>query len=294
MSSLLSQRGEFKLKKGSAFHWDFFAVGLVMLLCGLLGIPYAHGLIPQAPLHVQSLRIMSDTVDEKGIKRSKCVGVRENRLSPLFHDVLILVLTLWGQVVLKGIPKALMTGLFLFMGISSFEGNQFVDRLKLWIMNPQFHGVEGYLHVKRVRLLEIIFFTVIQLVCWAIIFGFTLSPASLIFPVLIVLLIPLRKLLLPCCFKPQSLYYLDNDDDIAVEENEILVPGTTVKEPEHAVVIIKLDEFGNVIETIHIDEKPPLPEVVTETVADISNMNAAPQQEPLPQTPISDNEEGAN
>jgi len=45
VSSLLSQRGEFKLKKGSAFHWDFFVVGLIMLLCGLLGIPFAHGKI---------------------------------------------------------------------------------------------------------------------------------------------------------------------------------------------------------------------------------------------------------
>jgi len=198
---------------------------------------------------------MSDYTDEKGVKKSKCVGVRENRLSPLFHDILILVLTLWGQVVLRGIPKALMTGLFLFMGISSFEGNQFVDRLKLWIMNPKFHGIEGFLHVKRVRLLEVILFTIIQLVCWAIILGFTLSPASLVFPVLIVMLIPLRKLLLPLCFKPTSLYYLDNEDDIAVEEDDTLLPGKVSEAEQSAVIIIKMDENGNVLETIHIEDK---------------------------------------
>ena len=51
VSSLLCQAPEFKLKKGSAYHWDFFVVGLLLLLTGLLGLPPVNGLIPQAPLH---------------------------------------------------------------------------------------------------------------------------------------------------------------------------------------------------------------------------------------------------
>eukprot|EP00640_Fibrocapsa_japonica_P000600 CAMPEP_0113946192 /NCGR_PEP_ID=MMETSP1339-20121228/55365_1 /TAXON_ID=94617 /ORGANISM="Fibrocapsa japonica" /LENGTH=640 /DNA_ID=CAMNT_0000952161 /DNA_START=51 /DNA_END=1972 /DNA_ORIENTATION=+ /assembly_acc=CAM_ASM_000762 len=48
VSSLLAQTPEFGLKKGSAYHWDFFIVGISILLTGLLGIPPTNGLIPQA------------------------------------------------------------------------------------------------------------------------------------------------------------------------------------------------------------------------------------------------------
>merc|ERR1719203_1352408 len=55
VSSLLAQAPEFGLKKGTAYHWDFFVVGIQILITGLLGIPPVNGLIPQAPLHTDAL-----------------------------------------------------------------------------------------------------------------------------------------------------------------------------------------------------------------------------------------------
>eukprot|EP01121_Diplochlamys_sp_Union-15-3_P014485 TRINITY_DN4616_c0_g1_i1.p1 TRINITY_DN4616_c0_g1~~TRINITY_DN4616_c0_g1_i1.p1 ORF type:complete len:275 (-),score=30.83 TRINITY_DN4616_c0_g1_i1:80-904(-) len=55
VSSLLSQKPDFNLKKGSAFNWDYCVLGLTMIICAILGIPPTNGLIPQAPLHVRSL-----------------------------------------------------------------------------------------------------------------------------------------------------------------------------------------------------------------------------------------------
>lgn len=55
VSSIMAQNKDFNLKKGSAFHLDFFVVGISLILTGIFAIPPTNGLIPQAPLHVISL-----------------------------------------------------------------------------------------------------------------------------------------------------------------------------------------------------------------------------------------------
>jgi len=60
VSSLLSQKKEFNLQKPSSYNWDFFALGLTIILTGFLGIPPVNGLIPQAPLHTRSLAIITE------------------------------------------------------------------------------------------------------------------------------------------------------------------------------------------------------------------------------------------
>jgi hypothetical protein len=59
VSSLISQNAEFKLKKPSAFNWDFMMLGAMTVLCGIVGVPPPNGLIPQAPLHVYSLAFIA-------------------------------------------------------------------------------------------------------------------------------------------------------------------------------------------------------------------------------------------
>jgi hypothetical protein len=58
VSSLMAQQQKgLRLTKPVAFNWDFFIVGLTMLLTSWLGLPFSHGLIPQAPLHVRALAL---------------------------------------------------------------------------------------------------------------------------------------------------------------------------------------------------------------------------------------------
>ncbi len=47
VSSLLSQRQAMNLRKPAAYNWDFVVVGLMVVVCGVLGIPPTNGLIPQ-------------------------------------------------------------------------------------------------------------------------------------------------------------------------------------------------------------------------------------------------------
>ena len=62
----MAQSSDFKLKKGSAYHLDFFVLGVCIICTGLLGIPPCNGLIPQAPLHTKSLCVLK-TEKRRGV-----------------------------------------------------------------------------------------------------------------------------------------------------------------------------------------------------------------------------------
>ncbi|KAL2610878.1 hypothetical protein R1flu_022570 [Riccia fluitans] len=55
VSAQLAQQPEFNLVKPPAYHWDLFVLSLMVLTCGLLGLPPSHGVLPQSPMHTRSL-----------------------------------------------------------------------------------------------------------------------------------------------------------------------------------------------------------------------------------------------
>lgn len=52
-------------------------------------------------------------------------------------------------------------------------------------------------------------FTLVQVVCFAVIYGVTWTPAAIVFPIFILLLVPLRRFLLPRWFAHDALQELD-------------------------------------------------------------------------------------
>jgi len=210
VSSLLSQTPNFKLKKGSAYHWDFFVVGINIFITGILGIPPTNGLIPQAPLHTKSLAEV-EMVGEGRNKREEVKLVHEQRVSN-FMQALLIGITLAPPIlkVLQLIPRAALDGLFLFMGIASFPGNQFAERVVLLITEPDLReSVHGYL--EKVPWPSIRTFTLIQFVFCALIFGVTLTPAAMLFPLLIASLVVMRKYVFPKYYDKAYILALDSD-----------------------------------------------------------------------------------
>jgi hypothetical protein len=217
VSSLLSQRPEYKLKKGSAYHWDFFVIGINLAVCSIIGIPPVHGLIPQSPLHVKSLMTVQAIQKDNGQTVEICTHVREQRVSGVLQTLLILMLIMFGQVILRLIPLAVIAGIFLFMGLS--EKNQFIERVKMWFTDPNFYNhLSIYYIIKKVPLTHIVVFTLIQIICFGAIYGITWTQAAIGFPILILLLIPLR-LLMPLLFTREQLFYLDGEGDERAEYN---------------------------------------------------------------------------
>ncbi|KAL1916697.1 uncharacterized protein VTP21DRAFT_5401 [Calcarisporiella thermophila] len=207
VSSLLSQRPEFKLKKGPAFHYDFLILGICTLIAGLIGLPAPNGLIPQAPLHVQALsRMERDPLTGE----ERVESVVENRISPLLQSVLIgLTLSPPLLFVLRLIPRAILAGLFLVYAFQSLEENTIALRVQWIFTDRECKRPTSYL--ARVSARVILLFTTLQIALIALIFYVTVSPAAISFPVFILLLVPARRWMLPHLFTRKDLEVLDRD-----------------------------------------------------------------------------------
>ncbi|KAG2693218.1 hypothetical protein I3760_08G086800 [Carya illinoinensis] len=287
VASQLAQQKEFNLRKPSSYHYDLLLLGFLTLLCGLIGIPPANGVIPQSPMHTKSLATlkhqllrnrlvatarrsirknaslgqlyghMQETyqqmqtpliyqeastrglkdLKESTIQAATCMGhmdapvdetvfdiekeiddllpveVKEQRLSNLLQSIIV-----GGCVAampfLKMIPTSVLWGYFAFMAIESLPGNQFWERILLLFTAPsrRYKVLEEYhaTFVETVPFKTIATFTIFQTTYLLICFGLTWIPiAGLMFPLMIMLLVPVRQYFLPKFFKGAHLQDLD-------------------------------------------------------------------------------------
>nr|CAN66593.1 hypothetical protein VITISV_018358 [Vitis vinifera] len=129
------------------------------------------------------------------------VEVKEQRLSNLL------------QAMMK-IPTSVLWGYFAFMAIESLPGNQFWERILLLFTAPsRRYKVLEECHatfVETVPFKAIATFTLFQTVYLLVCFGITWIPiAGVLFPMMIMLLVPVRQYLLPKFFKGVHLQELD-------------------------------------------------------------------------------------
>ncbi|CAN6877291.1 unnamed protein product [Brassica oleracea var. botrytis] len=76
VASQMAQQKEFNLKNPSAYHYDIFLLGIMTLICGLLGLPPSNGVIPQAPMHTKSLAILNRQLTRKKMVKSAKEGMK--------------------------------------------------------------------------------------------------------------------------------------------------------------------------------------------------------------------------
>jgi hypothetical protein len=82
-------------------------------------------------------------VSAGGESRERIREVRENRVSPLLVHVMIGASLLLLPLV-NLIPNAVLFGLFLYMGSTTLAGNDFFERMKLWITEPKLYPQTHY------------------------------------------------------------------------------------------------------------------------------------------------------
>ena len=197
-----------KLEKGAGFHLDLLVVGLLIGGCSLFGLPWIVAATVHAINHVKSLANM-EVVSEGDQKKEVIVSVIENRVSPLMIHVMIAGSILILPVI-KLIPMAVLFGLFLFMGFATLGGNQFWDRVMLWVTDTKLYPETHY--VKRVPNKEIHKFTAIQAGSLGALWVLKTSAVGILFPVLIALLVPLR-MAMNRMFDPEHLQFLDSEEE---------------------------------------------------------------------------------
>lgn len=135
VSSIMTQKPKFHLKKPSAYHWDFFVLGVTFIPCALLGVPPGSGLIPTAPLHARALCTRRYLDDGHGVEREVVIHCEEQRWSGLGQALLMLVALVSFEIV-SWIPRGCLFGLFLYLGMCAFYDNEIWERINLAFMLP--------------------------------------------------------------------------------------------------------------------------------------------------------------
>ncbi|PKA63009.1 putative boron transporter 2 [Apostasia shenzhenica] len=150
---------------------------------------------------------------EKEIDDLLPVEVKEQRLSNLLQAFMV-GSCVAAMPILKKIPTSVLWGYFAFMAIESLPGNQFWERILLLFTAPsrRYKVFEDYhaTFVETVPFKTITAFTLFQTAYLLICFGITWIPiAGVLFPLMIMLLVPARQYLLPKFFKGAHLTDLD-------------------------------------------------------------------------------------
>ncbi|XP_061166083.1 solute carrier family 4 member 11-like isoform X1 [Saccostrea echinata] len=209
ISSALVNAPSNKLKKGAAYHWDLFVVAVINAFLSIFTMPWVHAALPHSPLHVRALADLEDRVDQ-GHVHQIVVHVRETRLTGIISHVMIGLSMLMLPYPLAYIPRPVLDGLFIYVAITALYGNQLFDRILLFFTEQSAYPPNHY--IRRVPQRKVHLFTVLQLIQLLVlcVFGFSPIPyMKMVFPVLLMLLMPIRHKITPRFFEPKFLKALD-------------------------------------------------------------------------------------
>ncbi|KAM8827035.1 sodium bicarbonate cotransporter 3-like isoform 1-T1 [Synchiropus picturatus] len=240
ITAVIVNRKENKLKKGCGYHLDLLVVALMLGLCSIMGLPWFVAATVLSISHVNSLKLESACAAPG--EQPKFLGIREQRVTG-FLIFILMGCSVFMTSALKFIPMPVLYGVFLYMGVSSLRGIQLFDRIKLFGM-PAKHQPD-LIYLRYVPLWKVHIFTVVQLACLIVLWVIKASAAAVVFPMMVLALVFIRKLL-DFCFTTRQLSWLDDlipeskkkkDDDkkkenaqrMLEEEDPPLEPETCVK-----------------------------------------------------------------
>ncbi|XP_052448164.1 electrogenic sodium bicarbonate cotransporter 1 isoform X2 [Carassius gibelio] len=204
ITAVIVNRKEHKLKKGAGYHLDLFWVAVLLAVCSFMGLPWYVAATVISIAHIDSLKMETET-SAPG-EQPKFLGVREQRVTGIFVFILT-GLSVFMAPILKFIPMPVLYGVFLYMGVASLNGVQFMDRLKLLLM-PAKHQPD-LIYLRHVPLRKVHLFTFIQLLCLALLWVLKSTVAAIVFPVMILALVAVRKAL-DLIFSQHDLSFLDD------------------------------------------------------------------------------------
>ncbi|NXN99366.1 S4A4 protein, partial [Rhinopomastus cyanomelas] len=180
ITAVILNRREYKLQKGAGFHLDLLCVSLLMVVTSATGLPWYVSATVISLAHMESLRKES-TTSAPG-EHPEFLGIREQRLTGLAVFILMGV-SVFMAPVLKHIPMPVLYGVFLHMGLAALNSIQLTDRVQLLLMPAKHQPDLPYL--RHVPLRRVHLFTIIQLLCLALLWVIKSTMAAIVFPVMV-------------------------------------------------------------------------------------------------------------
>ncbi|PAA94536.1 hypothetical protein BOX15_Mlig004030g1 [Macrostomum lignano] len=205
ITAVIVNRKENRLKKGKGYHLDLLVVAVLIGINSVLGIPWFVAATVLSINHVISLKIESESTAPG--ERPKFLGCRENRLTG-FLIFLLIGLSVFMTPILKHIPMPVLYGVFLFMGISSLNGLQLVQRTGLFFMPQKYQP--DYIFLRHVKIGQVHKFTVIQIACLVVLWVVkAIKAISILFPIMVLAMCFIRKAL-DFVFDQSELKWIDD------------------------------------------------------------------------------------
>uniref|UniRef100_A0A8C7Z1M3 Anion exchange protein n=1 Tax=Oryzias sinensis TaxID=183150 RepID=A0A8C7Z1M3_9TELE len=244
ITAVIINRKEHKLKKGCGYHLDLMVVAVMLGVCSIMGLPWFVAATVLSISHVNSLKVESGC-SAPG-EQPKFLGIREQRVTG-FMIFVLMGCSVFMTSVLKFIPMPVLYGVFLYMGVSSLKGIQFFDRLKLFGM-PAKHQPD-LIYLRYVPLWKVHIFTLIQLTCLVLLWVIKASAAAVVFPMMVLALVFIRKLL-DFFFTNRELSWLDDlmpeskkktEDDKKKKAREKLEEESRLQEEEQAALNVSYE-----------------------------------------------------
>ncbi|XP_040004081.1 anion exchange protein 3 isoform X3 [Xiphias gladius] len=208
ITSLIVSKKERRLIKGSGFHLDLLLIVILGAICPLFGLPWLTAATVRSVTHVNALTVMSKATAPG--EKPMIQEVKEQRLTGLLVAVLVGMSIVMTDV-LRLIPLAVLFGIFLYMGVTSLTGIQLYERITLMVTPAKHHP--DHIYVTKVKTWRMNMFTVIQLACIVALWVVKSTEASLAFPFVLIMTVPLRRLILSRIFEERELQALDCDED---------------------------------------------------------------------------------
>ncbi|XP_017262247.1 anion exchange protein 2b isoform X2 [Kryptolebias marmoratus] len=207
ITTLIVSKKERMLVKGSGFHLDLLLIVVLGGCSALFGLPWMAGATVRSVTHVNALTVMSKAVAPGDKPRIQ--EVKEQRVTGLLVAIMVGMSIVIGDL-LRQIPLAVLFGIFLYMGVMSLNGIQLTERMMLLLMPPKYHPDHTY--VRKVRTWRMHLFTCIQVVCLAVLWAVMSTQASLAFPFVLILTVPVKMFVLNRIFNAREMACLDADD----------------------------------------------------------------------------------
>ncbi|XP_029978847.1 anion exchange protein 2b isoform X5 [Sphaeramia orbicularis] len=207
ITTLIVSKKERMLVKGSGFHLDLLLIVVLGGSSALFGLPWMAAATVRSVTHVNALTVMSKAVAPGDKPRIQ--EVKEQRVTGLLVAIMVGMSIVIGDL-LRQIPLAVLFGIFLYMGVMSLNGIQLTERMMLLLMPPKYHPDHTY--VRKVRTLRMHLFTCIQMVCLAVLWAVMSTQASLAFPFVLILTVPVKMFVLRRVFNGREMACLDADD----------------------------------------------------------------------------------
>ncbi|XP_061648227.1 anion exchange protein 3 isoform X2 [Phyllopteryx taeniolatus] len=208
ITSLIVSKKERRLVKGSGFHLDLLLIVILGAFCPLFGLPWLTAATVRSVTHVNALTVMSKATAPG--EKPMIQEVKEQRLTGLLVAVLVGMSIVMTDV-LRLIPLAVLFGIFLYMGVTSLTGIQLYERITLMVTPAKHHP--DHIYVTKVKTWRMNMFTLIQLGCIVALWVVKSTAASLAFPFVLIMTVPLRRVILSRIFEERELQALDCDED---------------------------------------------------------------------------------